>query len=596
MARRSKRALYQAAQEAAGLDPMTPAQIEASRRAIADATMQQGLPNASTVGRVAAELTGVPSMLRGGQQLINSIDSGNPMGAVRGGSEMLLGALPWSAAGRSLARTNPVSTVGGLMAGANVDDAIPGAQAAGPDTPPLPISREQAMAPPPAPPPEPEPEPEPSGMPLWMQRLPGQIANNAEQVGTYLGSLMGEVTGGPDFTPMTKEEWIKQNAASQQREMRNARERATKGIKGVSGREGRRIRQESSDLANSLKSEIDAGYADYVAGLERAKAERENQRFSERNPALTGLLKVGPQIAAGLALGRAGRLHGRELTRRARQISGMRGKARQTAQDELAAMSQQQPSMLPYLAAGVGTSGVAKGATDVADIAMLPEGSPARAQAIAEYTTPEGLAETAQDFALRLGVGGAAALAGRGLGQIRGGQVMPGARQEVRTAAGLPNVAAARLRAQQQRAMEDASRPGMLEGLRRRAPNPPSVAQRSSPALPPPAPELPAPTAPLPAGASRPRPQPSTRTPAFTSAQRRKIAAKFAENNGTITAKELRQISKRVPQERLNEYAAELNRVYRDLGPEGFQAALRLMGGGAAIGLMPDASEMNMLP
>ena len=68
------------------------------------------------------------------------------------------------------------------------------------------------------------------------------------------------------------------------------------------------------------------------------------------------------------------------------------------------------------------------------------------------------------------------------------------------------------------------------------------------------------------------------------------IISTFAENNGTISAKQLGEIAPNVPKNKLEEYSKKLTEAWNDLGPENFKKALKhfpglsSIVGGSAVG------------
>lgn len=74
------------------MDPMTADQMEASRRAIADAQFQQQAPG---VASTAFEFTGLPTMHRGVADIDQGIRTGNAMQGLGGLGQVVLGAMPF---------------------------------------------------------------------------------------------------------------------------------------------------------------------------------------------------------------------------------------------------------------------------------------------------------------------------------------------------------------------------------------------------------------------------------------------------------------------------------------------------------------------
>jgi hypothetical protein len=85
--------------------PMTPSQVEASRRAIADARFREGAPVAANM---AFEATGLPTMARGVANIDQGIQQGSPLQAVGGAGQVALGALPFGS-GRVLGGLIPAA-------------------------------------------------------------------------------------------------------------------------------------------------------------------------------------------------------------------------------------------------------------------------------------------------------------------------------------------------------------------------------------------------------------------------------------------------------------------------------------------------------
>ena len=89
---RERRPTHTANRMYESIDPMTPSQVETSRRTVADARFREGAPKAA---ELAFELTGLPSMHRGVGNIHEGLSDGNPMQAAGGAGQIALGALPF---------------------------------------------------------------------------------------------------------------------------------------------------------------------------------------------------------------------------------------------------------------------------------------------------------------------------------------------------------------------------------------------------------------------------------------------------------------------------------------------------------------------
>jgi hypothetical protein len=431
--------------------PMTPAQVEASRRAIADARFREGAPVAANM---AAEATGIPMAYRGGEDVYYGVMDGNPMQVARGAAGVGFGLMPWSRVGRALMMSRPVTTTGGSLMLPNMDASMPEANAAGAQMPPLPVSRQAAYAPPPAPvEPAPAPAPEAPAEPpgllgTFINQASRNISDAAGAAGDYIQSagqrLSGLMGGADQYTPMSKEDWIEKNAASDVAAMEKARERGSKNVDDVGAAEGRRVRDENRKLARELQQKIDAGYQSYVQGLQEAQRKDLYEKdFAQRNPELAAAYTFGPMLLAG------GRYRG-VVSRRNKDIRKLTNQKYLTPEDQnvLASLTQKgDPSTLPYtVAGGFAGSALGKAGMDYYDATALPSDSPVR-QRVKEMYPPRNV-EDALNLASSYGIRGAGAAAAPHAFKLLARGLPESTAIRALERAGVPNVEAARMRSE----------------------------------------------------------------------------------------------------------------------------------------------------
>ena len=628
-------------------EPMTGVQREQSRRMATG----DGLSNA------LVSMTGLPMINQGVNDANSGMRSGNPMQVARGVGTTALGAMPWTRAGRTLMGAAPVTTTGSYMTVPNLDVSMPKANASEAGIPPLPVSRQSAMAPVQQ---EARQGVAPEQAPWW-QTMAGQVANNAGHVVNYLTNAAGEAyrefTGSGGYEAPSYEEWVAKNGASQMAAIRAAEEASRRNIPGVFSNTSNEIREREVQKAEQLRQDLRTRYDQEIArGKQEYKNSLNTQRFAERNPTLATTMKLAPVLAAGGMYGRAMRRHANDVQRRTQGIGSMpQGPAKNAAMDDLAVLANRQPSMLQYGAGGFAGSGLGKGIEDVVDLTALPPDSEARKETARQFSTIEGGIDYATGLGARALMSGAGVMAG---GFFGGKRLTPGQIADARTAAGLPNYEAMRLR---QIAGEKAARvsdrqgrfdlqgeqmaarkyrermttliddigvdpatagrlkfgetiPQFIQRMQKSAsrgkkmpspdpspPNDPGPGGSSQLPLPQSSP-LGGGTSPVPpASVSLPQvpPKPpgspsgqgqSSRAQSFRKPSKINIVSTFAENNGTISAKQLGEIAPNVPKNKLEEYSKKLTEALKDLGPENFKKALKhfpglsSIVGGSAVG------------
>lgn len=578
-----------------GLDPMTPAQREASRRAVADATFHKQAPGAAGV---AAELTGIPSVARGQYQAYAGVNEGNPARVVKGMGETALGVSPY------IPGYNLTTAALGLL-GMQADDTMPGAQAAGREMPPLPVRDPREVQPPAevttsVPPPQ---------QPSTWQTAYDQVVNNASRAGEAISGLytglwdeIDKLSSGSTtaFTPPSYEEWAAKNAAGRLESIKRLEDEASsEAARGGFGPKARNL----SERAAAMRKRVEA---DFKTEVERQRTEFERQktlRFSERNPKLATVLTTAPAVGAAL-------LYRRRLGKFVDDQKSLMAKARPTQADRDAmAGLVAGPKLGRYILGGVGGSNVAQGGMDVYDIRTMEPGSIARKRTRDAYTTWDGIAETAAGSAARTLM----ALGMLPVGAMTARKLSPIDEQRALAFGNIPNAAADKLRAAEARkigtdTLYDRAATA-IAGRRARAAVPPAGGQATP--IPTSArqtgPSGPAATVPRnqsgrpnhnqgsgqgaangPATGHRNQSQGST---SFTPRIKEAVRAKFAENGGRITKSDFDAIAPGLSEKSRQAYVNRLEKAWKALGPDGFKRAIPYMAGVGGLAILPKQSD-----
>lgn len=565
-----------------GLDPMTPAQREASRRAVADATFQQQAPGAAGV---AAELTGIPSVARGQYQAYAGVNEGNPARVVKGMGETALGVSPY------IPGYNLTTAALGLL-GMQADDTMPGAQAAGREMPPLPVKG------PPRPSQQPPAEvttsvPPPQKPSTW-QTAYDQVVNNANRAGEAISGLYEGISRewGQQEGPQSFDQWTAANAADRLKQAEALDRRASENIPGVNARTADRIRAQAATQAQEVRRSIQQDYQRYQDEEKR----RGDMRFSERRPMTAAALMYGPIAAAGLRYRGA-------LKRHANEVRGLTSAPATAANRELMRGTYNAPSSLPYIAGGIGGSMGGKAVGDFVDLYMVDPESKARKAAVDSYTTPEGIAGNVAGYATRAGLAGAAmpfaAMMAPRLSQLEKAKAL--------RFADLPNPAAQSTRLGRffdDYVMDRRARPtassgsgGGASGVQSSSTRQQSTSQGSTSSQ-----------GQQGAGSSgrqqqtrqqgqgqqgaRQSRQPSSNpATSFTSNKKSAVRAKFAENGGRITKSDFDAIAPGLSEKSRQAYVNRLEKAWKALGPEGFKRAIPYMAGVGGLAILPKQSD-----